>query len=112
MKYIKLFEGLPTKHYSIQDFTNIPYWRYKNSQVDSIMKVEFLDNDKEGQKWNSDYNFTFFNLKDSTFFEHIDKNNFLYQIMNLDIPNKILRPANDDEIELFKGNFLVKKFNI
>lgn len=111
MKYIKLFEGLPTKHYSIQDFIDIPYWKYKNSGVDSIMKVEFLDNDKLG-KWNSDYKFTFFNLKDSTFFDHIDKNNFLYQIMNLEVPKKILRPATDEEIELFKGNFLTKKYNL
>jgi hypothetical protein len=128
MKHLQLFEDFDMTNSAInrrnfllqyarpckiEDFLDIPYWRYANSQVDSIMKVEFLDNDKEGRKWNSDYRFTFFRLNDNgTFFEHIDKNNFLYQIMNLDIPEKILRPATDEEIEIFKGNILTRKFNI
>ena len=111
MKYLKLFEEL-SNTYKVQDFIDIPYWRYRNSQVDTIMKVEYLDNDKEGRKWNSDYRFTFLRLNDGSFFEMIDKNNFLYQILNLDVPEKILRPATDGEIEPFKERELAKKFNI
>ena len=114
MKHLKLFEEFT---YTVQDFLDIPYWRYKNSQVDTIMKVEFLDNDKDGQKWNSEYRFTFFNMTNKnslkyTFFELINKNDFLYRIINLDIPEKILRPATDEEIELFKEKELMRKYNI
>ena len=111
MKYLKIFEDWD-RTYKLQDFLDIPYWRYKNSGVNTIMKVEFLDNDKNGSKWNSDYKIIFFSLINNTFHEIIWKNDFLYQIMNLDIPEKILRPATDEEIDLFKDNLLTRKFNI
>lgn len=112
MKHLKLFEELD-RTYKVEDFLDIPYWRYRNKTVDTIMKAEYLDNDQ--YKYNSNWNFTFLSLKEIDeffFYELTLKNDFLYEIIKLDIPEKILRPATEEEIELFKGHFLTRKYNI
>ena len=108
MKHLKIYEDFD-RTYKLQDFIDIPYWRYKNS----IMKVEFLDNDKNGSKWNSDYKIIFFSLlHDQLTSEVILKSDFLSSIMKLDVPEKILRPANDEEVEFFKEKEIIRKYNI
>ena len=106
MKHIKIYEDFDT--YSIQDFLDIPYWRYKNRYIDCIMHVDFLDTDEH--KWNSEYKYTI--LNNNAFLELVYKQEFLLNIIKLQEPEKILRPATEDEIKEFEFQKDMKKFNI
>ena len=109
MKYIKTYEN-SNKNYTIQSFVDIPYWRYRNSKVDTIMKVEFYDNNENN--FYSDWKFTTMDINTYEFFELIYKNDFLYQILQLEDPEKILRPANKKEIEKFNLALQTNKYNL
>ena len=73
MKYLKLFEKIKTEGLSPTDFIENSYWRFRNSYMDSIMKVEEVHNDRE-----------------------------LWQVVDFELKEKILRPATKEEIEQFE----------
>lgn len=87
MKYIKFLEDYWEDAEKDADklLRNKPYWRYRNSTIDSIIKIEYLPNNY--------YDFTILHINTN----EIEKNIFNEfhiggMIINND-QNKILRPA-------------------
>lgn len=99
MKYIKKYEAKIVKKYTLQDFKDIKYWRYKHDMINCIMKI--IDNDimmlHLGEILHPDLLFTHYkNLEEKNFIGILNSRNF------------ILRPATKKEISEFET--IYKKF--
>lgn len=112
MRYIKTYEVVVKpegQEYSVSDFVNIPYWRYRNSLIDCIMKVEKYSTGK----YHGDNSFEFKVLKDGDKFIYMKfKSEDIREFIYLEDPIKIIRPATEEEIEDFKFKEDTKNYNL
>jgi hypothetical protein len=107
MKYIKHYEN--ESLFKIQDILDKVYWYYKNSQVESILKVEIVDNYKK-DSYNREYDYTFLNLNTGKINVVRYDNDLLYKIFQIE--DKILRPATPKEIETLIAIEKSDKYNL
>ena len=103
MKPIKRFENL--KEYSIKDFYNIQYWRYRNSKIDTILCVIY-------PIVKEIIYFEFLKLDDNKFFHMTFKFYQIRELFELEDDIKLFRPASTEEIEKYKLEKDSKKYNL
>lgn len=100
MKHIKIYES-----YADKFNTKNKYWRYKNSKLDSILKINIVNK--------YEYNCTILNLETNSINKDVTLTDVIMKkIVELDEVGKIFRPANEEEIEHFKFIETSNKYNL
>jgi len=115
MRHIKKYENLKSSPYCINDFKIFKYWRYRNSCINIIWKLDKLEVKQSGvHVMEDEYRFLVLHL-------NVNKNKIdtielgpavLQGMIDLKEKNKILRPATPEEIEEFELKVSANKYNL
>jgi hypothetical protein len=102
MKYIKAYEAKDISKELLQKFIDIQYWYLKNSQAESIIKLDYTSN--------KICKYTILNLNTYKLVVIDYDTDLILEIENQ--LERILRPATKDEIQTFKSYQSSNKYNL